>query len=111
MACSCRSSCHCTHQTILPSDGRVANTPHADAANADLCPVASACGSRHYCNAAKTCICVRSAEGINRCGKILATCHVQLCKTSADCANLGTGYFCDTPNSGCCTNPPATESR
>ena len=26
------------------------------------------------------------------------------CKTSADCAHLGAGYFCDTPDSGCCSD-------
>jgi len=36
---------------------------------------------------------------------------VKLCKTSADCADVGPGYFCDTPNSGCCTDPPKELAR
>jgi hypothetical protein len=71
---------------------------------ATACSVASACGSRKYCSTDETCLCVRSAEGDIRCGKIPGSCDVQLCQTSADCANLGEGYFCDTPNSGCCAD-------
>lgn len=72
----------------------------------DECEIPSACGARQYCDAAQTAICVRSAEGVNRCGSIPSSCHVELCQTSADCATLGPEYFCDTPNSGCCTDPP-----
>jgi len=36
---------------------------------------------------------------------------MKLCKTSEDCADLGPGYFCDTPNSGCCTDPPKELAR
>jgi len=68
------------------------------------CLTASACGSRQYCSPDQSCICVRSAEGDIRCGKLPSTCDVPLCQTSADCAHLGEGYFCDTPNSGCCAD-------
>jgi hypothetical protein len=44
-----------------------------------------------------------SAEGVLRCGKV-PSCNVKRCTTSADCADLGEGYFCDTPNSGCCAD-------
>jgi hypothetical protein len=72
----------------------------------DECSAPSSCGDRQYCDDAKTSICIRSAEGVNRCGKIPSSCHVQLCQQSADCATLGSDYFCDTPNSGCCSDPP-----
>jgi hypothetical protein len=75
------------------------------------CTKASSCGDRQYCNQEQTCLCVQSAEGDLRCGKIPSTCDVKLCQTSADCACLGPGYFCDTPNSGCCSNPPANLPR
>jgi len=67
-----------------------------------LCSNPSSCGNRQYCDTAKNCICIQSAEGLVRCGAVPSSCGVQECKTSADCANLGSGYFCDTPNSGCC---------
>lgn len=72
----------------------------------ESCSAASACGDRQYCGADQRCLCLRSAEGPIRCGRIPDTCDVQLCQTSADCAILGEGYFCDTPNSGCCSDPP-----
>ena len=70
------------------------------------CEEPSMCGERVYCDGAPGCLCIRSAEGPIRCGRLPTTCHVQLCETSADCAHLGEGYFCDTPNSGCCNDPP-----
>jgi len=85
--------------------------PAGPAPPQDQCPTPSTCGDRQYCNEAQTCLCVKSAEGYNRCGAIPTTCHVQLCQTSADCAGLGEGFFCDTPNSGCCTDPPADLPR
>jgi hypothetical protein len=78
---------------------------------ANSCQAASACGARNYCNEAETCLCIRSAEGEIRCGEIPSTCDVKLCQTSADCADLGEGYFCDSPNSGCCSDPPAELPR
>ncbi|MDQ3459832.1 MAG: hypothetical protein M3498_11110, partial [Deinococcota bacterium] len=78
---------------------------------AELCLVASACGSRQYCNEEETCLCVLSAEGDIRCGQLPNTCYLPLCTSSADCAYLGAGYFCDAPNSGCCSDPPAELSR
>jgi cysteine-rich repeat protein len=72
----------------------------------DRCEEASMCGDRVYCDGAPGCLCIRSAEGPIRCGQLPTTCHVQLCETSADCAALGEGWFCDTPNSGCCSDPP-----
>jgi hypothetical protein len=86
-----------------------ARPPEAPAA--DECKVASACGSRQFCNDQKTCLCVKSTEGTMRCGQLPNTCHLPLCKSSADCTYLGAGYFCDTPHSGCCTDPPAHLSR
>ena len=81
------------------------------AAPKDQCATPSTCGARAYCNPEETCLCIKSAEGYNRCGAIPTTCQVQLCQTSADCANLGENFFCDTPNSGCCTDPPADLPR
>ena len=69
-----------------------------------FCAEASTCGGRQYCSEARDCLCIRSAEGPILCGHIPSTCAVQLCQTSADCAGLGEGYFCDTPNSGCCSD-------
>ena len=80
-------------------------------ATKDECPIPSTCGDRKYCDSAKKAVCVRSVEGVNRCGVIPTSCHVQLCQKSADCSTLGPGYFCDTPNSGCCTDPPKELSR
>ena len=74
------------------------------------CEVPTVCGKRQFCNG-DSCLCIESAEGEIRCGQIPTTCDVPLCKTSADCAHLGEGYFCDVPNSGCCTNPPAILAR
>src|SRR5215468_3948091 len=71
---------------------------------ADECPAASACGARKYCDDAHTSLCIHTAEGVNRCGLIPSSCDVKLCTTSADCASLGADYFCDTPNSGCCSD-------
>jgi hypothetical protein len=75
------------------------------------CTAPSACGNRQYCAADQSCLCLKSAEGPILCGKIPSSCAAQLCTTSADCANLGPGYFCDSPNSGCCTDPPAELTR
>jgi hypothetical protein len=96
--------------TTHPRDTVPKDTVHPGPV-ADACPTASRCGNRQYCNPEKTCICVQTAEGPTRCGQIPSTCHVQLCTTSADCAALGAGYFCDTPNSGCCTDPPKEKAR
>lgn len=68
-----------------------------------LCPQASTCDNRHYCSDNQACRCLMSAEGVIRCGQI-PSCDVPLCQTSADCAHLGEGYFCDTPYSGCCAD-------
>jgi hypothetical protein len=90
--------------------GALWNSP-ASAQQSGTCSVASRCPKKEYCSADQGCICVQSAEGDIRCGKIPTSCNVKLCQTSADCADLGEGYFCDTPNSGCCTNPPAEKPR
>jgi hypothetical protein len=76
----------------------------APSSPAPTCATASACNARHYCDPDNKCICIESAEGDIRCGAVPPTCDVPLCTTSADCAFLGEGYFCDTPNSGCCDN-------
>jgi hypothetical protein len=66
------------------------------------CGTASSCGDRHNCMDDSGCICIRTAEGRLRCGRI-PSCSVRRCTSSADCADLGAGYFCDSPNSGCCS--------
>lgn len=76
-----------------------------------LCSVASRCGSRVHCSADSQCICTQTTEGDLRCGQIPEQCGVKLCQSSDDCAELGEGYFCDTPLSGCCTDPPKELSR
>lgn len=68
------------------------------------CSTASTCGDRHYCDEDETCICTETAEGDIKCGQLPPYCEVPLCATSADCAHLGDGFFCDTPNSGCCND-------
>jgi hypothetical protein len=70
--------------------------------NCQCCPTPSRCGSPEFSSWDETCLCIRSAEGHILRGKIPSTCDVRTCQTSADCADLGEGYFCDTPNSGCC---------
>lgn len=68
----------------------------------DMCPVASTCAEKLLCNdLGDECRCLKSAEGKILCGEVPA-CSAQTCTTSADCANLGPGYFCDSPGSGCC---------
>lgn len=74
------------------------------------CTEASRCGARKYCDERQGCLCVQAIEGDIRCG-LLPSCDVKLCASSADCAELGPGAFCDTPLSGCCTSPPNTLSR
>lgn len=71
--------------------------------NPVLCPEASTCQNRIYCSLTEDCRCLASAEGVIRCGQV-PSCSAQRCTTSADCANLGEGYFCDSPGSGCCDN-------
>lgn len=68
----------------------------------DACLVASFCGARQYCNDEQSCLCLETPEGDKRCGRIPDSCEVEFCESSADCAHLGEGYFCDTPTSGCC---------
>jgi hypothetical protein len=68
------------------------------------CPTPSLCGARQYCSADQRCICILTTEGDHRCGELPSSCNVLHCKTSSDCASLGAGYFCDTPDSGCCSD-------
>lgn len=75
------------------------------------CTTASTCGDRHFCDEDETCICTETTEGDIRCGQLPPYCEVPLCTTSADCAHLGEGWFCDVPDSGCCTDPPKELSR
>lgn len=77
----------------------------------DACLTASRCNDRHYCDADNKCACVQSAEGTLQCGRLPSTCYMPLCSVSTDCQYLGPGYFCDTPNSGCCSDPPAEKAR
>jgi hypothetical protein len=86
-------------------------SPDEKTPNPVLCTAHSQCGARHFCSADQTCICVKSAEGEIRCGKLPDSCGARLCTKSSDCADLGEGYFCDSPNSGCCTDPPKEKPR
>ncbi|HXF63647.1 MAG TPA: hypothetical protein VNK95_18635 [Caldilineaceae bacterium] len=70
---------------------------------ASICSVGSTCENKIYCSEDQSCLCIKTAEGDIRCGKI-PSCSAQRCTTSADCAQLGEGYFCDSPGSGCCDN-------
>jgi len=100
--------------TLSPTPGPTpgpTRSPTASLSAEDECPIPSVCGARQYCNEENTCICLRSAEGPIRCGQLPSSCDVPLCETSADCAQFGEGWFCDTPNSGCCTDPPAELTR
>jgi hypothetical protein len=69
----------------------------------NACPAASTCEEKVYCSEENNCRCIMSAEGELRCGTV-PSCDIDRCTTSADCAHLGEGYFCDTPNSGCCSD-------
>jgi hypothetical protein len=82
----------------------------ASAQQPGTCSMASRCPNKEYCSADQSCVCIESTEGDIRCGKI-PSCGVRQCQTSADCADLGAGYFCDTPYSGCCSNPPPEVKR
>lgn len=66
-----------------------------------LCATSSTCQARVFCEASQNCRCLKSAEGEIRCGTP-PSCSVKNCTKSSDCADLGEGYFCDSPNSGCC---------
>lgn len=69
-----------------------------------LCVEASTCEAKRFCGSGREeCRCIRSAEGDIRCGAI-PSCAVPKCSTSEDCTLFGPGYFCDTPNSGCCSD-------
>jgi hypothetical protein len=48
------------------------------------------------------CRCIETPEGNLRCGTAFGGCGGPFCTTSADCASLGAGYFCDVPGSGRC---------
>lgn len=80
-------------------------------ASGDECSTGSTCNDRHYCDEDEQCICTKTTEGDLRCGQLPPYCEQPLCTSSSDCAHLGDGWFCDTPNSGCCTDPPAELSR
>jgi len=69
---------------------------------AATCTQASTCDDKKYCGSLN-CLCIRSAEGVVGCGGV-PSCDVPKCDVSSDCAPLGEGYFCDTPNSGCCSD-------
>jgi hypothetical protein len=68
-----------------------------------FCAIASDCDTKVICNTqgSKECRCIESAEGVIRCGEV-PLCSAPRCTTSADCAELGEGYFCETVGSGCC---------
>lgn len=66
-----------------------------------ICAIPSFCNDVVSCSNEEDCRCILSAEGDLRCGKPPA-CNTQSCTSSADCADLGVGYFCDTEGSGCC---------
>ena len=75
------------------------------------CGTGSRCDDKRYCNDEETCLCTETTEGDTRCGQAPPFCNLPLCTSSADCAHLGDGWFCDVPNSGCCSDPPAELSR
>ncbi len=89
-----RANAQGTHRIFLPL---------IENSGVDICPIASTCDAKHFCSDDDTCRCIKSAEGAIRCGNI-PSCDIQHCTSSADCANLGADYFCDTPNSGCCSD-------
>lgn len=66
-----------------------------------ICAIPSFCANVITCSTQEDCRCILSAEGDLLCGKP-PSCGTQSCTSSADCASLGTGYFCDTEGSGCC---------
>jgi hypothetical protein len=71
------------------------------ASTPSICAIPSLCNDVIACSTQEDCRCILSAEGDLRCGKAPA-CSAQSCTSSADCAGLGEGYFCDTEGSGCC---------
>jgi hypothetical protein len=75
---------------------------------APLCATSSTCAMRVHCSASLSCRCLKSAEGDIRCGQP-PSCTSKFCSKSSDCSDLGEGYFCDAPNSGCCSD--AEKSR
>jgi hypothetical protein len=76
----------------------ITNTPKGPS----ICAVASDCEHKVNCSSTREdCRCIESAEGDIRCGSV-PSCSAQRCTTSADCADLGKGYFCDSVGSGCC---------
>jgi hypothetical protein len=76
----------------------ITNTPKGPS----ICAVASDCANQINCSSIREdCRCIESAEGDIRCGSV-PSCSAQRCTTSADCADLGEGYFCDSVGSGCC---------
>ena len=85
-------------------------------APAPLCGSSSTCAMRVHCSASQNCRCLRTTEGDIKCGQP-PSCASKFCTRSTDCADLGPGYFCDAPNSGCCSDaeksrciPPCTEA-
>jgi len=67
-----------------------------------ICAIPSKCQSNVICSADdQSCRCIESAEGNIHCG-VVPSCSAPTCTKSADCAHLGTGYFCDAEGSGCC---------
>lgn len=67
-----------------------------------ICAIASDCEHQVRCSSTReNCRCIESAEGDIRCGAV-PSCSAQRCTSSADCADLGEGYFCDSVGSGCC---------
>ena len=72
-----------------------------------ICSEPSRGTNKKYCGDYPDCICIESAEGEIQCGKI-PPCSAPPCTTSADCAHLGPGYFCDTPFSGDCLDAAQT---
>src|SRR4051812_13432258 len=73
-----------------------------------LCATSSTCAMRVFCSASQNCRCLKTAEGDVKCGQP-PSCASRFCTRSSDCADLGDGYFCDAPNSGCCSD--AEKSR
>jgi hypothetical protein len=101
----------CRGDPVAPTPSTLSSSPTHTPTPTSVCPTASRCNDRHYCDSDQKCTCTQSAEGELRCASLPSTCYTPLCEKSTDCNYLGAGYFCDTPNSGCCTDPPADKAR
>ena len=109
VAAGCSSS---SRSSSAPEAGPPpAPTPDAGTPSSGACTTGSVCGGRQYCGTGNNCLCVKTSEGSLACAGLPPTCHMPLCNTTRDCISLGAGYVCDTPDSGCSSDPPAALKR